>query len=271
MYMINGPIYMSAYYAPNSATLRTITYDANGGTGSLEQQVQSGKSVILPVKGFSSKTNLIGWTDGKTEYKPGDAVTVSSNTTFKAVWGKDAPDVCTISFDLNGGQGSISSQSVAYGALATKPPTPVKTASIFQSWFIVGGGEMNWGAPVTQNLELKAIWTDHFTRTYSGNTVQIIMASDYAYMNTIIDWGDGNHSNGTVAFSHSYDNAFVGYITVTSEVQGTFVSSQAYVDVTGDDNFVPIPDSDNSWIWKVAIVLIVIVGVVWYGHRELWF
>ena len=43
-------------------------------------------------------------------------------------------------------------------------------------------------------------------------------------------------------FSHSYDNAFVGYITVTSEAQGTFVSSQAYVDVTGGNGIVPIPD-----------------------------
>lgn len=274
IYTIKGPTYMTAYYIPDGSDTATVTFDSNGGVGTLSQTVESGMYVVLPESGFSNDTDLEGWissTDGET-YSPSDRVAISEDTTFSAVWGTEIPDVVTVSFDLNGGSGSVATQVLDYGDVAVRPSDPTRSASIFNCWMEVGGGEWDFDDPVTHSMTLRADWITHFTRSYEGNTVVISLSETYRGSSTTVDWGDGTTSTGTLSFTHDYGEESSGTITVTTHygMAGQTVSSSVQYSVSGGSGTepepVPIPDEDGIPIWiipvVIAAVLIITVLVV---------
>lgn len=274
IYTIEGPTYMTAYYIPDESDTATVTFDSNGGVGTLSQTVESGMYVVLPESGFSNDTDLEGWissTDGET-YSPSDRVAISEDTTFSAVWGTEMPDVVTVSFDLNGGSGSVATQVLDYGDVAVRPSDPTRSASIFNCWMEVGGGEWDFDDPVTHSMTLRADWITHFTRSYEGNTVVISLSETYRGSSTTVDWGDGTTSTGTLSFTHDYGEESSGTITVTTHygMAGQTVSSSVQYSVSGGSGTepepVPIPDEDGIPIWiipvVIAAVLIITVLVV---------
>lgn len=274
IYTIEGPTYMTAYYIPDGSDTATVTFDSNGGVGTLSQTVESGMYVVLPESGFSNDTDLEGWissTDGET-YSPSDRVAISEDTTFSAVWGTEMPDVVTVSFDLNGGSGSVATQVLDYGDVAVRPSDPTRSASIFNCWMEVGGGEWDFDDPVTHSMTLRADWITHFTRSYEGNTVVISLSETYRGSSTTVDWGDGTTSTGTLSFTHDYGEESSGTITVTTHygMAGQTVSSSVQYSVSGGSGTepepVPIPDEDGIPIWiipvVIAAVLIITVLVV---------
>ena len=71
----------------------TLTYDANGGTGSMDTvRVYPGASVEVAGNGFKSNYNFLGWNtadDGSgTTYNAGDKITLTADTTLYAMWSK---------------------------------------------------------------------------------------------------------------------------------------------------------------------------------------
>lgn len=274
IYTIEGPTYMTAYYIPDGSDTATVTFDSNGGVGTLSQTVESGMYVVLPESGFSNDTDLEGWissTDGET-YSPSDRVAISEDTTFSAVWETEMPDVVTVSFDLNGGSGSVATQVLDYGDVAVRPSDPTRSASIFNCWMEVGGGEWDFDDPVTHSMILRADWITHFTRSYEGNTVVISLSETYRGSSTTVDWGDGTTSTGTLSFTHDYGEESSGTITVTTHygMAGQTVSSSVQYSVSGGSGTepepIPIPDEDGIPIWiipvVIAAVLIITVLVV---------
>ena len=271
IYTIEGPTYMTAYYVPNGSETVTVTFDSNGGTGVLSQTVEPGMTIVLPERGFSNETNLEGWvnsSDGDT-YLPGDRVEVSEDTVFSAVWGTEAPDVVTVTFDLNGGSGSVATQILNYEDRASRPSDPVKSASIFAGWFQVGGGEWDFDDPVTSSITLRADWMTHFTRSYQGDVVLITLEQPYVGNPTTVDWGDGMTSSGSVSFSHQYGSETSGIITVTTSygLTGDTVSSSIRFQISGggtDPNPVHPKDPDDSGIpmWAIVLALIAVAAIV---------
>lgn len=272
IYTIEGPTYMTAYYIPDGSDTATVTFDSNGGVGTLSQTVESGMYVVLPESGFSNDTDLEGWissTDGET-YSPGDRVAISEDTTFSAVWGTEMPDVVTVSFDLNGGSGSVATQVLDYGDVAVRPSDPTRSASIFNCWMEVGGGEWDFDDPVTHSMTLRADWITHFTRSYEGNTVVITLSETYRGSSTTVDWGDGTTSTGTLSFTHDYGEESSGTITVTTHygMAGQTVSSSVQYSVSGGSGMepepVPIPDEDGIPIWIIPVVIaaVLIIAVL---------
>ena len=70
-----------------------VTYDANGGKGSMDSAtVDKGSTYKLVANGFTAPENqkFKGWKIGDTEYAPGDEITVNEDTTVEAVW-EDIP------------------------------------------------------------------------------------------------------------------------------------------------------------------------------------
>lgn len=267
IYTIEGPTYMTAYYIPDGSDTATVTFDSNGGAGTLFQTVESGMYVVLPESGFSNDTDLEGWissTDGET-YSPGDRVAISEDTTFSAVWGTEIPDVVTVSFDLNGGSGSVATQVLDYGDVAVRPSDPTRSASIFNCWMEVGGGEWDFDDPVTHSMTLRADWITHFTRSYEGNTVVITLSETYRGSSTTVDWGDGTTSTGTLSFTHDYGEESSGTITVTTHygMAGQTVSSSVQYSVSGGSGTepepVPIPDEDGIPIWIIPVVIVAVL------------
>lgn len=272
IYTIEGPTYMTAYYIPDGSDTATVTFDSNGGVGTLSQTVESGMYVVLPESGFSNDTDLEGWissTDGET-YSPSDRVAISEDTTFSAVWGTEMPDVVTVSFDLNGGSGSVATQVLDYGDVAVRPSDPTRSASIFNCWMEVGGGEWDFDDPVTHSMTLRADWITHFTRSYEGNTVVISLSETYRGSSTTVDWGDGTTSTGTLSFTHDYGEESSGTITVTTHygMAGQTVSSSVQYSVSGGSGMepepVPIPEEDGIPIWIIPVVIaaVLIIAVL---------
>lgn len=74
------------------AVLRKLVYDSNGGNGSMDSRNQeSGSTVTVADNGFTRDGyTFTGWNTSPngtgTDYKPGDALTVTGDTTLYAQW-----------------------------------------------------------------------------------------------------------------------------------------------------------------------------------------
>ena len=67
----------------------TITYEANGGSGTMEAvSVDVGTEYTLPGCGFTAPRGKVFrcWSIGTRRYEPGDTITVNSHVTVSAVW-----------------------------------------------------------------------------------------------------------------------------------------------------------------------------------------
>ena len=76
------------YLEIKTATGFTVTFDANGGTGTMADVTGVLGEYTLPANGFTAPTGMKFkcWSVGGTEKAVGDKITVSANTTVKAVW-----------------------------------------------------------------------------------------------------------------------------------------------------------------------------------------
>lgn len=81
---------------------KTLTYNANGGTGAPEANTKVGSGVATTISSTKpTRTNytFLGWSTSSTAttatYQPGDSITITSNTTLYAVWKKNQ---ITVSF-----------------------------------------------------------------------------------------------------------------------------------------------------------------------------
>ncbi|MBR4655976.1 MAG: S-layer homology domain-containing protein [Oscillospiraceae bacterium] len=142
----------------------TVSFDANGGTGTMADVTGVSGDYTLPECGFTAPDGqqFKAWSvDGK-EYKVGASITVSANTTVKAVW-EDIPVVTyTVSFDANGGSGSMADVTGVSGDY-TLPECgfTAPDGQQFKAWS-VNGKEYAAGAAVTLSADatVKAIWED---------------------------------------------------------------------------------------------------------------
>ena len=91
-----------------------LTYDANGGEGTINSAIgAAGESVTVAANVFARNNyTFTGWNtqaDGKgTAYKAGDSFTLANeNTVLYAQWSKNAPAQVNVSYDANGGVGTM--------------------------------------------------------------------------------------------------------------------------------------------------------------------
>ena len=101
---------------PPSENYFTVTYLANGGTGTMDPvEVEEGL-YTLPSCTFTAPTNKTFdyWSisTGSTHYQEGQQINVTSNVIVSANWKNITPNKYTVSYNANGGSGSISSVTV---------------------------------------------------------------------------------------------------------------------------------------------------------------
>ncbi len=279
----SSTIVMMAYWIKDGASACTVTYDANGGTGSLAQTVEVGKSAVMPTSGYAyDGHSLKSWNlsaDGTgTSYALGGTMAVVSTAavTVYAQWtGSPSSDSYTVTFLLNGGSGSIQTQTVSSGGYAAAPSDPSRSCYVFLHWQANGGtGEWDFAADaITSDTVLTAIWARLFTTATDGDTVTITMASGYSSMDTTIEWGDGSDvTTGTSStYTHTYEDGTSGTLTVTvtylknASTPTSLVSSCGY-SVSGGSDPDPVPTPEPTpWDWLEAhwyIALLVAVFVI---------
>ena len=100
------------------------------------------------------------------------AVNVSSNVSDNATINnkKLTPKTYTVSFNLNGADGSIASQTTYHGLTkAVEPEAPTRTGYTFAGWKN-GASEYDFSAVVIENLTLTADWTANTYKVrFNGN------------------------------------------------------------------------------------------------------
>ena len=184
-YVVLGNTEIKALWKDSTVipTTFTITFNANGGTGSMEPvTVEEGSRYVLPACGFTAPDGqeFKAWEIGGVEYNAGDGYVVLGNTEIKALW-KDStviPTTFTITFNANGGTGSMEPVTVEEGSRYVLPACgfTAPDGQEFKAWEI-GGIEYNAGDDyvVLGNTEIKALWKDSavipttFTITFNAN------------------------------------------------------------------------------------------------------
>lgn len=143
----------------------TVSFESDGGTGSMADVVKTeGSAYSLPENKFTppSGKQFKCWSVNGAEKNPGDGITVTENVTVIAVWMDIPVQTYTVSFNANGGTGSMADVNGVSGQYAL--PANGFTAPSgkqFKCWS-VNDQEKNPGdsITVTANVTVKAIWKD---------------------------------------------------------------------------------------------------------------
>ena len=169
--LLDGTYYLSEKFTVNytaPVTTYTISFNANGGTGTMKpMRVKAGENYTLPECTFTPPEGreFAGWLAvNGTVYPAGTKVISSYDQSFKATWkDKEAAEV-TISFDPNGGTGTMQPMKVKSGENFTLPEctfTPPEGKE-FAGWLAVNGTVYPAGNVVTSSIDqsFKATWKD---------------------------------------------------------------------------------------------------------------
>ena len=159
---------LKATWKDKEVTEVTISFDPNGGTGTMKpMRVKAGVGYTLPECTFMPPEGkeFAGWlaVNGNV-YPAGDVVISFSSSVLKATWkDKEAAEV-TISFDPNGGTGTMQPMKVKSGENFTLPEctfTPPEGKE-FAGWLAVNGNVYPAGNVATSSIDqtLKATWKD---------------------------------------------------------------------------------------------------------------
>ena len=158
-----------------TAAVKTITFNANGGSGTMADQSSSSATAINANTFTRTGYTFAGWNTvqngtGGTAYADGASFPFTANTTLYAQW---TPN--TIVFNANGGTGSMANQSSS-SATAINANTFTKTCSSFTGWNTAANGTGTSYAngatyAFSANTTLYAQWSvqNQWTGTTSNN------------------------------------------------------------------------------------------------------
>ena len=157
-----------------------LTYEANGGTGAMDNgSVKSGFSIKLSTCDFE-RTNFafVGWcldSEGTGEkYAEGDSIKITEDTKIYAIWRQE---VYTMTFMPNtNGIGESYTQNMEKGTSAKLMPNAFTCSD---TYYFAGWNTKEDGTGTsysdqqninpTDNLTLYAQWKTYYTVTYNGN------------------------------------------------------------------------------------------------------
>ena len=175
-YCDNRKIWVEYFYDRQEYT---ITYNANGGTGTPSSQTKVyGYDLILddtaPTRsGYTFK----GWgtssSSTSASYQPGGTYTANTSRTLYAIWESNAPKTYTVSYNANGGTGAPSSQTKTHNvALTLRTNTPTRSGYTFKGWATSSAStsaSYSAGASFTINANtiLYAVWQEDAPITYT--------------------------------------------------------------------------------------------------------
>ena len=295
----NGSAYMQAYFVKNGTALFTVTYNANGGQGTVySQQVESGIYVKLPTKLCMVREGytFIGWSETQNGTNLGtEDYQVLGNKTLYAVWEQNTapvdpdpepqPVYYDVSFSTNQGQGDYPVQRILSGGYVVKPADPTRDGHVFVGWrSITESDDWNFTMDtVTSDTVLQARWEEHFTVSADGLKVTIELKGIYRDMRFDVDWGDIDGAQSEQIgpsigkAEHTYGYTSYGYITVYSHDSSPnpYISKMPY-SVAGEHynpplNYIVTFDPGNGGLFTEQIVDAGMTATepeapVWEGH-----
>jgi hypothetical protein len=147
----------------------TVTFDPNGGSGTMaSQSIESGTTSPLNANAFTKiGCSFAGWAttnDGAVSFADRASYTMeSANVTLYAVW--TAGSSYTVTFDANGGSGTMAPQTIGYGVSAPLTANAfTKTGLFFAGWATTRTGSVSFADCASYTMEsanvtLYAVWT----------------------------------------------------------------------------------------------------------------
>ena len=146
---------------PFSLALRTVSFDANGGSGVMSDVTIIGDGIYtLPECGFTWENHAFDkWQIGENYYQPGDEVSFTGNTTVRAIW----KSYYTVSFNANGGTGSMEPVSLLEGSEYVLPENAFTSDTHNFSYWAVSSypnSRFHAGSRITVsgNITVTAVW-----------------------------------------------------------------------------------------------------------------
>ena len=151
-----------AIWEPIPVTTYTVSFDANGGTGTMADVTGISGSYTLPANGFTAPAGqqFKGWaTSASGTVITGTSITVSADTTLYAIWEPIPVTEYTITFDVNGGSGTIPSQTTSGQKLSSLPTATRSGSYSFDGWYTSGGTQITTAYVFSANTTVYAHWT----------------------------------------------------------------------------------------------------------------
>lgn len=150
----------------------SVSFNANGGKGKMEKMSTSGSTFVAPLCKFTYENHsfekwALNSTKGK-QYSVGETIkNITKNITLYAVWSKQAVTNFTVSFNANGGTGTMASQQTNGSEFVT-PSTTTFTHEgyTFSGWGLNSsiGTQYQPGAKITgitEDITLFALWEEN--------------------------------------------------------------------------------------------------------------
>ena len=213
----------------------TITFDANGGEGSMDAQtVESGTTVMLNANTFTREHYTFGaWNtrpDGNGDvYRNGATVNFTENTTLYAIW---EPETYTVTW--KNGETVLKTETLLYGATPKyEGETPTKEADAqytysFSGWVDSEGNALTADTTVTGDVTYTAEYTstvNTYTVTWK-NEDGTILETDKAVAYGTTPKYDG--ATPTKAADAQYTYTFKGWSPEVSAVTGNVTYTATY-------------------------------------------
>ena len=150
----------------------TLTFDANGGTGSMTAKTDLTGEYTLPDNEFTAPTGkqFKGWSltaDGAIVTK----VDMTENKTVYAIWENIPVTTYTLTFDANSGSGTMTPKTGLTGEY-TLPDNEFTAPSgkQFKGWSLTADGAIVTKVDMTENKTVYAIWENIiYTVTFNSN------------------------------------------------------------------------------------------------------
>ena len=270
---------------PAPVTHFTVSFDANGGAGEMAPaDVDADAEYTVPTSTFTAPSGKVfdSWNtaaDGTgTKYMPQDAPAIHENMTLFAQWVAAPATKCTVTFDANGGAGSMDVLTADLGTTVTLPAsTFTREGYVFAGWntaadgtgtAIVNGGQLTLGSDATLYAQWKTADTkfingiqNNLTATTTAGTAPTLPAT------ASVRWSDGSTTNETVTWNTpaNYADLYAkaGTFEVTGTVQGHNVKCTVTVTAAANqpqNGIAKTGDTtDNTPIYIAAGVGVVVV------------
>ena len=122
-------------------TTYTVSFDANGGTGTMADVTGVSGEYTLPANGFTAPAGkqFKAWSVGGVEKAAGDKITVTANTTVTAVW-----EAVEYNVTVTGGTASVGAGTpitkATMGTAVTLTANAAPSGKVFDKWEVVSGG-----------------------------------------------------------------------------------------------------------------------------------
>ena len=179
-----------------SKSTYTVTFDANGGSAPIpSMKLANGFYYSLPEPTRNGYV-FEGWyteKSGGTKVTPTTTVNLKNDQILYAHWTKN-PEICTVTFDANGGTVSQKSVQVTKGGTLNSLPTPTRSGYTFVCWSNTNGGSglliKAGDYIVEQDVTLYAWWKEEETQDrghwgpWSSWTTKPYTASDTRQVET---------------------------------------------------------------------------------------